>query len=210
MPKKGLIFVLILGITGGTVFGQAKKMQISLFGGINPIFEYGSIEDYSLGENDFPVTPSHAPPFFGLAFSYLAAKNVKVELDWRYVFSSKVTLIDPSDEDIVEVDTSKQYFTSLNVLYQFMPNKFRPYFLVGCGMNKFLATAASYISEYGYEIELGVPDKATAFFAQFGGGLDFLVNSSFGVRADVRFVYLFAKPDNIPSLFAGMGAYFLF
>lgn len=210
MPKKRLVFVLVFGIAAGTVLGQTKKMQFSLFGGINPIFEYGSIEDYSLGENDFPVTPSHTPPYFGLAFSYFLTKNVKAELDWRYVFSSEVNLLDPSDDDSLEIDTSKQHFVSLNVLYQFMPNKFRPYVLVGCGLNKVLAEAGTFVSEYGYEIELSIPDKTTAFFAQIGGGIDFLLSSSFGLLADVRFVYLFTKPDNIISLFAGAGVYFLF
>ena len=210
MPKKGLIFVLIFGIAAGTVFAQDKKFQFSLFGGISPIFEYGSIEDYSLGENDFPVTPSHTPPYFGLAFSYFFVKNVKAELDWRYVFSSKIILSDPSDDDTVEIDTSKQYFASLNVVYQCLQCKFRPYVLVGGGINKLLAESGTFISEYGYEIELGIPDKTTALFAQVGGGLDFLLSSSFGVLADVRFVYLFTEPDNVLSLFAGVGAYFLF
>ena len=210
MPKKGLIFLLIFGIAAGAVFAKDKKFQFSLFGGVSPIFEYGSIEDYSLGENDFPVTPSHTSPYIGLSFSYFFVKNFKVELDWKYIFSSKIILSDPSDDDAVEIDASKQYFASLNVLYQCLQCKFRPFILVGGGVNKLLAEAATYTSEYGYEIELGIPDKTTALFAQFGGGIDFLLSSSFGLLADVRFVYLFTEPDNILSLFAGVGAYFLF
>ncbi len=210
MTKKGLIFVLIFGFAASAVFAQDKKFQFSLFGGINSIFEYGSAEDYSLGENDFPVTPSHTPPYFGLSLSYFFTKNVKAELDWRYVFNSKIILSDPSDDDTVEIDTSKQYFASLNVVYQCLQCKFRPYVLAGGGINKLLAQTGTYISEYGYEIELSIPDKTTALFAQFGGGLDVLLSSSFGVLADVRFVYLFTEPDNILSLFAGVGAYFLF
>jgi len=210
MPKKGIIFMFIFGIAAGAVFAQDKKFQFSLFGGVSSIFEYGSIEDYSLGENDFPVTPSHTPPYFGLSFSYVITKNVKAELDWRYVFSSKIILSDPSDDDTVEIDTAKQYFVSLNVVYQCLQGKFRPFVLVGGGINKLLAEAGTFVSEYGYEIELGIPDKTTALFAQFGGGIDFLLSSSFGLLADVRFVYLFTEPDNILSLFAGVGAYFLF
>lgn len=210
MSKKGLVFVLILGIAAGSVFAQDKKIQFSLFGGMSPIFEYGSIEDYSLGGNDFPVTPFHTPPYFGLSISCFFAKNVKAELDWRYVFSSKIILTDPSDDDTVEIDSSMQYFASLNIVYQCLTCKFRPYFLVGGGINKLLAEAGTYTSEYGYEIELSIPDKTTALFAQIGGGLDFLLSSSFGVLADLRFVYLFAEPDNILSLFAGIGGYFLF
>ncbi len=210
MPKKGLIFVLIFGFAAGAVFAQDKKFQFSLFGGISSIFEYGSDEDYSLGENDFPVTPSHTPPYFGLSLSYFFAENVRAELDWRYILSSKVILSDPTDDDTVEIDTSKQYFASLSIVYQCLQCKFRPFVLFGGGINKLLAEAGTYISEFGYEIELGIPDKTTALFAQFGGGLDVLLSTSFGVLADVRFVYLFTEPDNILSLFAGIGAYFLF
>ena len=202
--------MLIFGFAAGAVFAQEKKFQFSLFGGISSVFEYGSAEDYSLGENDFPVTPSHMPPYFGLSFSYFFANNVRAELDWRYVLSSKIILSDPSDDDTVEINTSKQYFTSLNIVYQCLPCKFRPYVLVGAGLNKLLAEAGTYISEFGYEIEWGIPDRTAALFAQFGGGLDVLLSLSFGVLADVRFVYLLTEPNNIFSLFTGIGAYFLF
>ncbi|MFC2160622.1 hypothetical protein ACFLRX_03095 [Acidobacteriota bacterium] len=210
MLKKGFIFVFILGLVAGTVFAQKKKFQFSIFGGIDPIFEYGAIEDYSLGENDFPVTPTHTPPYIGLSLSYFFVNNFKVELDWRYVFNSNVTLTDPSDGDTLEIDTSKQYFSSLNVVYQCSQRIFRPYFLAGVGINKMIAEKASYITEYGYEIEFGIPDNTTALFTQVGGGLDFLINPSFGLLVDVRFVYLFTESDNIICLFAGAGAYFLF
>lgn len=81
---------------------------------------------------------------------------------------------------------------------------------VGGGINKLIAESGIFVSEYGYEIELSIPDKTAALFAQFGGGIDFLLSSSFGLLADVRFVYLFTEPDNILSLFAGVGVYFLF
>jgi hypothetical protein len=210
MLKKGLIFVSIFGMALGVFGAQDKTFQLSLFGGLNPIFEYGSEEDYAQGENDFPVTPFHTPPYFGLSLSYNFAKNLKAELDWRYVFSSKVVLSDPSDDDSLEIDTSRQYFGSLNVVYQCFECKFRPYVLVGGGVNKLLAESGTYVTEYGYEVELGVPDKTSAFFAQFGGGVDMALSSLFGLLVDVRLVYVITEPDNIFSLFAGAGAYFLF
>ena len=208
--KRGLIFVAVLGMAVGTSGAQDKKFQASFFAGVNPIFEYGSEEDYSQGENDFPVTPFHAPPFFGLSFSYNFMGNFKAELDWRYVFSSEILLSDPSDDDSLEIDTSKQYFASLNIVYQCQDNKFRPFVLAGGGINTLLAEARTYVSEYGYEIELGVPDRILAFFAQVGGGVDVLLSSFFGVIVDVRFICLLTEPDNIFSFFAGAGAYFRF
>ena len=52
---------------------MAEKYQVSLFVGMNHIPQYGSADDYVLGENDFPVTPAHTPPNFG------------IRLDLRYV-----------------------------------------------------------------------------------------------------------------------------
>jgi outer membrane protein W len=211
--KKFSLFVAMIWIISGVVLAQeetGKKHQFSLLGGISHILEYGSEEDYVLGENDFPVTPGHTPPFFGLSFSYYLADKIKMELDWRYVFNSEVILTDPSDGDTVAIDTSKQHFTSLSFVYQFLRSKFRPYFLVGGGLNKLLAKTQSYVTNYGYEIDLEVPDKTTALFAQIGGGVDALLSSALGIKLDVRFVYLFSDPDNIYLLFAGLGAYFLF
>jgi len=39
---------------------QNSRLTLSLFGGLSHVREYGSVDDYILGENDFPVTPSHS------------------------------------------------------------------------------------------------------------------------------------------------------
>ena len=113
-----LVFIVFaLPLLAGTA--HAQNFQFSLFGGINHVFEYGSEDDYILGGNDFPVTPSHSPLTLGASFGYFFTGNLGVELDWRYVMSSKVTLEDPSDQDTVEIDSSKHYSLTLNLIYQF-------------------------------------------------------------------------------------------
>ena len=67
---------------------MAEKFQISVFGGVNHVFPYGSEEDYAPGLNDFPGTPAHASPNFGAAFALYLTKNLALELDWRYALSS--------------------------------------------------------------------------------------------------------------------------
>ena len=213
MMRKLFLFIAILIVGAGVALAQVengKKFQFSLFGGISHIFEYGQEGDYALGEIDFPVTPAHTPPFFGLDFSYSLANRFKLEMDWRYIFGTEVILTDPSDDDTVAIDTSNQYFASLSFVYQIIRNRLRPYFLVGGGLNKLLAKVRTYTTNYGYEIDLEVPDKTTALFAQIGGGMDALLSPAFGIKLDVRFLYLFSDPDPISHLFAGLGVFLLF
>ena len=68
----------------------------------------------------------------------------------------------------------------------------------------------TYPTVYVYEIYCLAPDKKTALMLQMGWGLDVAIRAALGVRLDVRFYYLFAESDNIPILFAGVGAYYLF
>lgn len=208
--KKVALFVVLLVFLNGFSAAEDLRFQLALGGGFSHIFEYGSETDYVQGENDFPVTPAHTPLFFGLSFSYFLTGTLKLELDGRYAFGSKITLVDPSDADSVEVDTAAQSFVSLNICYQCSRCNFRPYLLVGGGVNRIGVKEKTYTTEYGYEIDCLAPDKKTALMLQMGWGLDVAIRAALGVRLDVRFYYLFAESDNIPILFAGVGAYYLF
>jgi len=212
MNKKSwavLVFiVLALPVLSGTAYAQ--KFQFSVFGGINNVFEYGSEDDYILGGNDFPVTPAHTPPTLGVSFAYLFSENLGLELDWRYVLSSKVTLEDPSDQDTVEIDSSKHYSLTLNLIYQFMSGKLRPYIVAGGGFDKLMAKDATYTSDYGFEITLEVPEKTLDAVANFGAGLNYLMSDSIALKLDVRYVMIFADPNNVNNLSAVVGLSFRF
>lgn len=77
LPKISAVLVIVFLI--GPVFSQERKNILTVSGGLSNVFEYGSEEDYVLGENDFPVTPSHTPPCFGLAYTRCFARNLGVE-----------------------------------------------------------------------------------------------------------------------------------
>jgi outer membrane beta-barrel protein len=205
----GLAFILFaLPLLSGTA--HAQKFQFSIFGGFNFVFEYGSENDYALGENDFPVTPAHTPLVLGTSLAYFFTDNLGLELDWRYVLSSQVTLEDPSDLDTVEIDSSKHYSLTLNLLYQFMSGKLRPYVLAGGGFDKLLAKGATYTSEYGFEITLEAPEKTLDAVANFGAGLNYFVSDSVALKLDVRYVMIFADPNNVKNLSAVVGLSFRF
>jgi outer membrane protein W len=189
---------------------QAEKFQISLLGGLNHVFPYGSEEDYALGLNDFPVTPSHTPLNFCAAFALYLTGKLALELDWRYTLSSKLTLRDPSDQDEVEIDSSKHHSFTLNLLYRFLQGKIKPYIVAGGGVDKICAKDATYTTGYGFEIEFLAPEKTIDPLVNVGAGILFDVSSSFGLRLDLRYVMIFAEPDSIGSVNAVAGITYSF
>lgn len=189
---------------------QAQSVQFSIFGGWNHVFKYGSEEDYKQGENDFPVTPAHTSVNFGMAAAFFFTRNIGLELDGRYVLLSKVILQDPSDQDRVEIDTSKHYSLTLNFVYRFLNSRFRPYLLLGGGIDKLLAKEETYASEYGYEIEFSPPEKTMDAVANIGTGIRFFILSKLGVRLDLRYSLIFADPDNQNNLNLTAGLFVTF
>lgn len=188
----------------------AQKFQFSVFGGINHVFTYGSEQDYVFGENDFPVTPSHTPFNFGAAFSAFLTHNIAVELDGRYTLSSQVTLIDPSDNDTVAIDTTKHYTFTLNVLYRFLEGKIRPYVVFGGGVDKLMGEDKTYVTEYGWDVEFIAPVITLDPVANIGGGVHYFVSPNLAIKAELRYVLIFSEPDRLASLNGVLGVSFLF
>jgi outer membrane protein W len=205
-----LVAFLLFSLFAFTDSAQALKFQLSIFGGVNHIFQYGSEEDYVLGENDFPVTPSHTPALLGGSVAYFFTENLGLEMDGRYTLTTGVTLVDPSDQDTVDVDTSKHFSLSLNLIYQFLSGNFRPYLVAGGGFDIVSAEEKTYTSEYGFEITVEPPVSTTDALANIGAGLCYSVNEKIGIRLDVRYVLIFAEPEKVKSLSAVGGLFFRF
>lgn len=200
MKKLGIVIVLMLFCLTA-VRAEEENIRISLFGGANHHFASGSVDDYIQGENDFPVTPAHRPGMFGLSYTRLF-KQVGIEMDWRYSLPGTVTLEDPSDGDIVEVDTSAHMVVSVNLLLRILNGRFTPYLLFGSGADIAFPKTAAYTTSYGYEIVMGETEKKDRidFEAHIGGGLEFLFTRSVGVRLDVRYSRIFDSPVNTQML----------
>jgi len=188
----------------------AQKYQVSLFVGMNHVFPYGSEDDYVLGENDFPVTPAHTPPNLGASFALYLKDYIALELDWRFTLSSKLTLVDPSDQDEVDIDSSKRHTLTLNFIYRFLQGNIRPYIVVGGGLDKIMAKDQTYTTKYGFEVDFLAPEKTVDPLANIGAGVLFFVRPNIGIRLDLRYVMIFAEPDNLSGLngVAGISIFF--
>jgi hypothetical protein len=208
---KRVLYVLgSLLIISSPAWAQKNKVQISIFGGVNHHFSYGSYDDYVYGENDFPVMPSHTPPSFGIALAYYFNDYLSVEYDARLTNSFRVILLDPSDQDTLEIDTSRHVSMTLNFIMHVFSGNIRPYIFVGGGADKIIPKEKIYISERGYEIEVIAPleHELVDPLINIGGGFQYSFNSSIGIRLDLRYIVTFSDPDRIFN-FAGVAGLYL-
>jgi outer membrane protein W len=208
--KRRRAFAGLMILAAGLSFGQTKRFQLSLFGGVNHVLAYGSDDDYVLGSNDFPVTPSHTPANFGTAFTYFLNGRLGIELRGEYALASSLSLTDPSDQDSVSIKSARHMAFSLNMILELSEGKIRPYLAVGGGADKLSSDSVTAVSKYGYEVTFAPPDKTLSFFANAGGGLRFPVFSTLGFDIDLRYRLLRGDPDRIHSLIAGLGCFWKF
>ena len=201
-----ILMVMVILMTG--IDAENFKTHITLTGGINHHFEYGSVDDYSPGENSFPVMPAHTASSLGLSFAYFFTNSIGLEVDGRMSSSSQVTLTDPSDMDTVEVDTAKHLSLTFNVIYQMLYGRFNPYFAVGAGFDRLSAEDQMLESAYGYEIVMLAPSEGEMvdFTIGAGVGMNYFIFKNVGLRLDIRYFIIFDDPRNVKtvSLKAGL------
>ncbi|MBM3293397.1 MAG: hypothetical protein FJY82_02610 [Candidatus Aminicenantes bacterium] len=208
--KKVRWFVILMTLAASLAFGQMKRFQISLFGGVNHVFAYGSADDYVMGSNDFPVTPAHTPMNFGAAFTFYLNNRLGIELCGEYALASTLSLSDPSDQDTVSIKSAKHLAASLNVVWELSASRIRPYLVLGGGADKISSDIVTAFSQFGYEVTFAPPSRTVSFFADAGGGVCFMISSSLGFNIDLRYRLLFADPDKIHNLIAAAGVFWKF
>ncbi len=184
------------------------KNQISIFTGANYVLKYGSEKDYEPFANDFPVTPAHITPSFGISYTRYFSRKIGAELDIRYHHSSRITLVDPSDKDEVKINSSKHIGITGNFIYQFSGEKFRPYLLIGAGADSLVGVKNQTVeSSLGYIVTIEAPEKKVDFTANAGAGVKYLISSKFGLRADLRYIVITTSPNVINSFNFVLGAF---
>jgi len=190
-----LLFLSLPGLVSAQQ--QDTGIYLHFFGGVNWVLEYGCDCDYALGENDFPVTPAHNTAAVGMGLGYLLGKGFGLELDGRYHSNTQVVLTDPSDGDTVTIDTAKHYTITFNLLYQIMQGSVRPYLLAGLGFDTVVdVETIVYNTDMGYEFELKEPEQKTDFMYNLGGGFEFLLGRTLGLRVDGRYVSIPKTDDH--------------
>lgn len=209
IKRLGCVWFTLL-VLSNQCLSQKDKTHISLFGSYNRYLQYGSVDDYTPGTNDFPVKPAHSILGLGGAIKVFVNNRMAFEIEGKFAASTKVKLEDPSDLDTLEMSTSTHFSVAANYVYQIQLNRLRPYFLVGGGVDKIFAKEEIYISEYGYEVFSDVPLESDLLdpLIQAGIGIQYFLNKDFGLRADVRYIRYFQSEHSINSITALFGIVF--
>jgi len=176
-----------------------KSFHLSLAGGLHPVFAFGQVEDYRMGDNDFPVTPYHQPVWGGLALGWSAGRWL-FELDARWGAPSPVTLEDPSDGDALSIETQPRLSGTLGVFFKLLKRSFQPYIGAAAGVDAVLGGEVRAVSQYGYTIVLPEPALKDRFdpLVAAGGGVFIKVSGWLALRLDGRYVWVFEKGSDRP------------
>jgi hypothetical protein len=191
-----LAVVLIIGVGGARA--ADRPILLTLSAGIHPVFAYGSVSDYAVGSNDFPVTPAHRPWLAGLSFGRSAGRWL-FELETRWVGPAAVTLDDPSDGDSVTFSTSPRLLATLGAYFRLLTGRFQPYLGAGAGVDVVMAGETSAVSRAGYSIVIPAPAFKDRFdpIVQAGGGILIGLGGRFGARLDARYVWVLDRPNPV-------------
>lgn len=197
---KNIKFFILIGILSLLFSVNANaKGDLLIFGAMNFINSSGSASDYKEGENDFPITKAHQNSCFGLGISFPLSKNLFFGLEGNYNMGGKATLEDPSDNDTVEIDTSKNanlFLTlRLNILSQ---SSFNLFLNGGAGLNYILEKETKiYTSKFGYETQI-LPPKNKTNLTGFGGmGILYKMSESIGLFLNARYLYI--STEDLPT-----------
>ncbi len=124
--------------------------------------------------------------------------------------SIKITLVDPSDQDNVEIDSSKHHTITLNFIYRFLKGNVKPYIVLGGGLDKLIAKDKTYLTQYDFEVDFLAPDKTIDPLVNMGAGVQFFIRPNLGIRLDLRYVMIFADPDTLSGLNGVVGISYFF
>ena len=196
----------------GRAEAQTRNNFLTLYGGAHYHFQSGEMEDYVLGENDFPVLPAHTGCLFGFSYLRMFGKMFGAEIDVRFIGSSAVVLTDPSDRDTVEISAGPHASVALNALFVPFSRAVRPYLLAGGGLDAVLAGDASYTSRYGYVIDVPAPAFKERFDpeAHVGAGVLVIFRKKWGFRLESRYGWIFDEPRTLSGVSGSAGVFISF
>jgi hypothetical protein len=203
MKKTGAILI-VLALLGNLAYAQSnpeeKRFRAGLAVAAHRVLSYGTESDYRPGEDDFPVTPSHTVGGLGLSLGYVLTRFVSFELEGEYLFRSKMTLVDPSDGDSVEVRSAKRLTLALNAVFAPGQGRLRPFAAVGGGCDAILSKEETSISRLGYEITFSAPAKKIEPMLQAKIGVLYRLKPRWGGKLETGYRLIFGNPHKIHAL----------
>ncbi len=185
-----LLTLICLVIVSTLAYSDSR---FCVFGKANFFRSSGTLADYMVGVNEFPLVSSYQN--FGLGLGLTFGKTLFAGIEGHYNFSGKVTLTDPVDPDTVEVNTYKYASGIFTLGVNFVRSQsVRLYINGGTGVRYSLdSETRSYISEQGFDVEIDPPEKKLLLEAFGGLGLEIYFSRSSGVLLSGRYSYVKAE-----------------
>jgi hypothetical protein len=179
-------------------------LQFCLRGGLNLFMANGANGDYVAGANDFPVTPAYQSQVAGFGFAFFTSRSFAVGLDVRYGLSAQIDLLDPSDGEIITVDTPENLTAVINFTKYFdLSRRWGLYVSVGGGLENLMVEEKEYLSNRGNKIIIAGPEKALSPLAAGALGVQAMLSRSLGLALDFQAAYVFREKTQLllsPSL----------
>lgn len=104
--------MILISVLAVASFSTEERRFLGAFKvGLSHAFESGTVDQYEyvMGSNDFLVAPAHSSPWLSLAIRYACAGRLAVELEGAYFFAASVMLVDPSDQNSVNIQTAEHF-----------------------------------------------------------------------------------------------------
>ncbi len=177
--------------------------RFCVFGKANFLSSSGSIDDYMVGVNEFPLVSSYKN--YGLGLGLTFGKTLFAGIEGHYNLSGKVTLTDPVDPDTVEINTYKYVSGIFTLGVSFVRSQsVRLYINGGAGGRYTLdSETMSYISEQGFDVEIDPPEKKFLFEAFGGLGIEVYFSRSSGLMLNGRYSYVKAEDPQFSFVILG-------
>jgi hypothetical protein len=176
-----------------------------VFGKGNFIGSSGSRDDYTEGENEFPLVSAYKN--YGVGFGLTFGKVVFAGIEGHYNLSGKATLTDPTDNDTLDINTYKYVSGIFTLGVNLVRNNILRLYINGGGGVRYNldAEVQTYTSELGYAVEIEPPEKEFLLEAFGGAGLELYVSQSTGLFFSGRYTYAdFDDPQVAIVVLAGL------
>jgi hypothetical protein len=130
--------------------------------------------------------------------TFLGSSLFSFGFDVRYGLAAKVDLLDPSDQEAVNVDTPKNLIATINLFkYISFSKQMQLCISLGGGAEYLMVVDKEYIGSLGNKMFVTAPKKPFSPLAAAGIGFQYMLSDSLGVALEFQGTYIFRKLPQI-------------
>lgn len=170
----------------------------------------GSNSQYEAGSNDFPVTPGHDAAHVRFLVGYRFLPRTEILADLTIYSTSRVTKIDPSDQDEVTVETAGRLGLGLSAHHYLKEGLISHYLSLSLGMDRTHADPFTTGTKLGYQYVSEIPERSTDVYTAMGIGTQLRFDYMLKAFIDLRLMSIFDSDGVVFALSTSIGVGFYF